>query len=211
METAIYFVIGLSCILFFFVIVLAIVFLWTRSKPRHNSRSPPSTVASSSRSRMAARWAHMQQGSLKPSDMGQQSPDPKYEDVEEVLGSNPNGDENSAFPDEFGIGGGISSSRNRRGSLTASSAAGSALVGAGPNGTRTFLKGWFGLDEPNSAGFNVAPEVGEKGLGDTLPMRKPGGVTSSAASDYVPHHRVPTQEESDDVDWETASAHEQTV
>lgn len=94
---------------------------------------------------MAARWAHMQQGSLKPNDMGQQSPDPKYEDVEEVLGSDPNHDEHGAFPDEFGIGGGITSSRNRRGSLTASSAAGSALVGAGPNGTRTFLKGIYTL------------------------------------------------------------------
>lgn len=144
--------------------------------------------------------------------MGQQSPDPKYEDAEEVLGPDLNHDENGAFPDEFGIGGGISSSRNRRGSLTASSAAGSALVGAGPNGTRTFLKGWFGLDEPNYSGFNVAPEVREKGRGDTLPMRTPGGFPSSAASDsVVPHHRVPTQEESDDVDWETASAHEQTV
>ncbi|KAG0140131.1 hypothetical protein CROQUDRAFT_665620 [Cronartium quercuum f. sp. fusiforme G11] len=207
------FVIILSSILFFFVIVLAVVFLSFRSKPRHHdsSRSRPSTTASSSRSRMAARWAHMEQGaSIKPPD-GVKSSDEVYDDIEEVVRTNPVpvDDDAGDFPDEFGTGGGIANSHSRRASLP-SSTAGSALVGSGPNGTRTFLKGWFGLDEPSHSGFNVSPEVREKDRSDTLPMRTPGRYPGSSVAGSesvrspIPHHLVPTTEDTD-ADWETAS------
>jgi hypothetical protein len=114
---------------------------------------------------------------------------------------------------------------------------GASLVGTGPNGTRSFLKGaarpssllslihthpvslilpsypfhghrtgWFGLDEPTSAGYNTRPDQREKSLnGDVLPMRATNGENTDELHPHipvVPHHRIPTSE---DHDWETHS------
>ncbi|OAV93322.1 hypothetical protein PTTG_00923 [Puccinia triticina 1-1 BBBD Race 1] len=83
---------------------------------------------------------------------------------------------------------------------------GSSLVGTGPNGTRSFLKGWFGLDEPTSAGYNTRPDQREKSVnGDVLPMRATNGDATEDLHPHipvVPHHRIPTTE---DHDWETRS------
>lgn len=87
---------------------------------------------------MAARFAHMEHASLKD----QAFKPPHQDDVEEVIRTYPvQDDEDCRFPDEFGIGGGIATSRGSRRSLPSSAGGDSALVGTGPNGTRTFLKG----------------------------------------------------------------------
>uniref|UniRef100_A0A0S1MJX9 Uncharacterized protein n=2 Tax=Phakopsora pachyrhizi TaxID=170000 RepID=A0A0S1MJX9_PHAPC len=161
-------------------------------RPRSgNLRENSVTAASSNRSRMAARWAHMENGIVS------QSAKTYRDTVDSRSGQNV-----QPFPDEFGTSGGA----GRLHSQSITSLSGS-LAGTGPNGTRTFLRGWFGLDEPSFSGFKIGSEHGEKDVsGDILAMSPPTemGRRDLPASN-IPHHRVPNNEE--DV-WETTSAHD---
>ncbi|POW07633.1 hypothetical protein PSHT_09885 [Puccinia striiformis] len=82
---------------------------------------------------------------------------------------------------------GMASFRRNEGTSRPPGAFGSSLVGTGPNGTRSFLKGWFGLDEPTSAGYNTRPDLREKSVnGDVLPMRATNGQYTEELHPHIP-------------------------
>lgn len=105
-------------------------------------------------------------------------------------------------PDDFGSFGKLHQAHRARSQASLPS----SLVGTGPNGTRTLLMGWFGLDEPTSAGYNTKSESKEKTIdGDVLPMRATNPADLEDPYQHcpaVPHYRIPTAE---DPDWETRS------
>jgi len=192
--------IGLCC--FLLVILVLLVTLFVKYQPASRSRPgvPTPTNGSSTRSRMAARWAHMERGSSAMRN-GATYADANPEDEVDDMGRRRGSEE--VHPADFGA---LGPFRMAEGPRKAPSTFASSLVGTGPNGTRSFLKGWFGLDETTCAGYNTRPDQREKSVnGDVLPMHTTYGDQTDEIHPHipvVPHHRVPT---SDDHDWETHS------
>lgn len=230
MDTVLKFLIGLCCLLLVLLGLLATFFV--KYKPAHRPASSSHSRASgavgsaiyggsSNRSRMSARWAHMEQASRRernqassiyPDPFGEPRHDEAYDspDDHEILKSDDRPDL-TYQPDDFGGLPRFHDPSSPGHPETHYGSLGSSLVGEGPNGTRTFLKGWFGLDEPSSAGYNTRPSERpqEKSLsegGDVLPMRATNHQSSyhsDRQSPVITHHRVPTNEE--DPDWESRS------
>ncbi|KAA1136728.1 hypothetical protein PGTUg99_001388 [Puccinia graminis f. sp. tritici] len=187
----------LCCLLLVILVLLTTFFVKYKPTPRPRSRAPTETNGSSSRSRMAARWANMERGSRSTRC------EDAYADGGMVEDIGPGRASDEVDPADFG---GLASFRTGEGLRRSPGTFGSSLVGTGPNGTRSFLKGWFGLDEPTSAGYNTRPDQREKSInGDVLPMRATNGTHAEDLHPHipvVPHHRIPT---TDDHDWETRS------
>ncbi|POW05778.1 hypothetical protein PSTT_09507 [Puccinia striiformis] len=191
----------LCCLLFVILALLVTFFVKYKPSPRSRSGAPTETNGSSNRSRMAARWANMERGSRSTRNQNSYA-DALPEEDGQVDRTGPGRESDEVDPADFGM----ASFRRNEGTSRPPGAFGSSLVGTGPNGTRSFLKGWFGLDEPTSAGYNTRPDLREKSVnGDVLPMRATNGQYTEELHPHipvVPHHRVPTTE---DHDWETRS------
>ncbi|MBW0522852.1 hypothetical protein O181_062567 [Austropuccinia psidii MF-1] len=199
METTTLLIVLLLSALFLLVTVLAIFFLNHRSPTtRNGSHNHIGSVGSSNRSRMAARWANMEQGTL--GGRGKAFLDEPEDEPEQIF---KRFQSQQDHPNDFGT---MERFATRRSAPSHGSLSGS-LVGTGPNGTRTFLNGWFGLDEPTHSGFNTSSDEREKSQdGHALAMRAPNGTRSNKSDSRVsviPHQRLPL---TDDHDWETRSA-----
>ncbi|KAI9630998.1 hypothetical protein KEM48_013362 [Puccinia striiformis f. sp. tritici PST-130] len=187
MDTVMKVLIGLCCLLFVILALLVTFFVKYKPSPRSRSGAPTETNGSSNRSRMAARWANMERGSRSTRTR-------------------------IRTPMRCQRRTGRSTGQDQAESLTRWTR---QILGWHRSvGTRappdpqvpSARPGWFGLDEPTSAGYNTRPDVREKSVnGDVLPMRATNGQYTEELHLHipvVPHHRVPTTE---DHDWETRS------